>query len=44
MGYDTEMVDCGIRVSIGAETTKKEIESFVREWSQIRNEQCVRVA
>jgi len=34
LGYDSDLADCAVRVSIGTETTKKEIQCFVKEWAK----------
>ena len=33
MGYSSSEADCGIRVSIGETTKKKDLEKFVSVWS-----------
>jgi cysteine desulfurase len=35
MGYEKNLADCGIRVSIGVETTKSQVQSFVKEWVKV---------
>jgi cysteine desulfurase len=41
MGYETNVADCGIRVSIGAETTKSQVQSFVKHWIKACSERPV---
>ena len=44
MGFNRELADCSVRVSIGPKTTKKDILSFVKEWSRAQNDRSKRVA
>ena len=44
MGYDPELAECAVRISIGTETTKSDLESFIKAWAKIRTGQCMRVA
>lgn len=34
MGYESCLADCAIRVSIGTETTKSQVELFVQQWAE----------
>ena len=36
MGFSETESNCGIRVSIGGTTTKKELEKFVSVWSRFQ--------
>jgi len=42
MGYEKNLADCGIRVSIGVETTKSQVQSFVKEWVKACSERSVK--
>ena len=44
MGYDPELAECAVRISIGTETTKSDLESFIKAWAKIRTGRCMRVA
>ncbi len=44
MGFSSELASCSVRISIGTQTTKREIESFVKEWSLAKADQTERVA
>ncbi|MEM7617366.1 MAG: cysteine desulfurase family protein [Pseudomonadota bacterium] len=37
MGYSKELADCAIRVSIGYNTTKNEIDKFIEIWKNVKN-------
>ena len=41
MGYEKNVADCGIRVSIGAETTKSQVKSFAKQWVKACSERRV---
>lgn len=34
MGYGSRLAECAVRVSIGAETTKSEVQLFAKEWAK----------
>ena len=34
MGFEPELVDCAIRVSLGTKTKKEDIEAFLKEWQK----------
>ena len=44
MGFLPELADCCVRVSIGPQTTKEDILSFVKEWLRAQNDRAARVA
>ena len=44
MGWDRELANCSIRVSIGTTTTKSEIRTFVKEWSRVKIDRKRKVA
>ena len=44
MGYGKEQAECSVRVSIGTKTTKREIQSFVKEWTRVYLDRHRRVA
>ena len=41
MGYENNLADCGIRVSIGTETTKSQVQSFAKQWCKAFSERGV---
>ena len=44
MGFEPDLAECGVRVSIGAQTSKNEIQSFVKAWTNAQGERKLRVA
>ena len=44
MGYESELADCAIRVSIGTETTKSQVQSFAKQWAKAHSERKSNVA
>jgi cysteine desulfurase len=43
MGYESTRAECAIRVSIGIETTKAQVQLFVKQWSKAYSERKVNV-
>ena len=44
MGFDARISDCAIRVSIGTETTKSQVQLFARNWAKAYSERNSNVA
>ena len=44
MGYESQLADCAVRVSIGTETTKSQVQSFAKQWAKAHSERNINVA
>ena len=43
MGYESQLTDCAVRVSIGTETTKSQVQSFAKQWAKAHSERNLNV-
>ena len=44
MGYESQLADCAVRVSIGTETTKSQVKSFAKQWAEAHSKRNINVA
>jgi cysteine desulfurase len=44
MGYESQFADCAVRVSIGTETTKSQVQSFAKRWAEAHSKRNINVA